>query len=88
MIDRRFDGISKEAVEKYQKSTSADFSVGESSYELLKEELMEELFPEEGNTFTLISDRSKQIIKERGNVEALELLEVSKEFNVNIATDT
>ena len=49
---------------------------------------MEEIFPEEGKTLTPVSDRSRQIIKEQGNVEALELLELSKRFNVIIATET
>ena len=38
MIDQRFDGIPKEAVEQDQNSTGADLSLGKSSYELTKEE--------------------------------------------------
>ena len=39
---------------------------------------MQELFPENGRQFTLISDQSDQIIKEQGIVEAFELLEFTK----------
>ena len=40
-----------------------------------KKEVMEWLFPEEGKTFTLISDRSRQIFKDEGNVEFFEKFE-------------
>ena len=39
---------------------------------------MEQLFPEEGGKFTPVSDCSRQIVKEPGNVEAFELLDFSK----------
>ena len=37
---------------------------------------MQEPFSEEGRIFTLISDLSKKIIREQGDVEAFELLEL------------
>ena len=42
---------------------------------------MDELFPEEGNKCTLISDRFRQIIKEHGNVEPFELLELANKVH-------
>ena len=60
------------------RSISADCSLGNSSDELIKEEGTDiRFFPEEGKTFAPISDRSRQIIKDQGDVEAFELLELS-----------
>ena len=39
--------------------------------------LMEELFPEDGKRFSPTSEETKTVVKERGNVEALELLELT-----------
>ena len=41
--------------------------------------LMEELLADEGAKFTPIGDRSKQIMKEQGIIEAFEILELSNE---------
>ena len=40
---------------------------------------MQEFFPVEGMNFTRITDRPRQIMKEQGNVEAFEILELSNE---------
>ena len=40
---------------------------------------MQEFFPVEGKNFTRITDRPRQIMKEQGNVEAFEILELSNE---------
>ena len=44
-----------------------------------KKEQMEDVFPEEGKKFTPINDRSRQIIKEQGNVKVFELRELLNE---------
>ena len=76
VCDQRFDGIPKRNCRTRSRPTSADFSVGESSYELIKEERTDgRLLTEEGKKVTLVSDRSGQIMKDQVNVEAFEFLE-------------
>ena len=77
MIDQRFDGISKEAVEQDQDRQALISHLVNQGMNSSKKELMQELFSEEGKKLTLVSDRSRQIIKDQGNVEALGLLELS-----------
>ena len=78
VFDQRSDGMSKEAVEQNQ-DRQAPISVLVSRVVGLskKKELMKEFFPDEGAKFTRTTDRSKQIVKDQGNIEAFEILELS-----------
>ena len=62
VIDQRFDRIQTEAVDQDQFPQVLTSHLSSSK----KKELIQELFPEEGITFTLIIDLSKKIIKEQG----------------------
>ena len=60
-VDQRFDGMSKEAVEKDQdRQALTSIQVNRVMGSSRKKELLEELFPNKGEKFTRISDRSKR----------------------------
>ena len=69
MIDQRFDEIPKAAVEQHQGRQAL---ISHSVRQVMK------YSQTKGRTFTLISDHSKKTIKEQSNVEAFELLELTK----------
>ena len=76
VIDQRFDGVSEEAIEQDQDRQAFVSMLVKRSVEADNEnELMEELFPKEGATFTPISEPSKQ----QGNVEMFEICELLNE---------
>ena len=71
---------SKEAVEPDQdRQSDISMFVNRATRSSIMKELMEELLADEGAKFTPIGDRSKQIMKEQGIIEASEILELSNE---------
>ena len=77
-VDHRFDGSSKEVVDhdqpRHEQISSLIRQVLQSPK---KQELVPELSPEEGRKFTPVSDQASKVIKEQGNVEALEHLDLT-----------
>ena len=60
-VDQRFDGMSKEAVEKDQdRQAFSSIQVNRVMGSSRKKELLEEFFPNKGEKFPRISDRSKR----------------------------
>ena len=79
VVDQRFDEIPKEAVDRDQiRQAPICHLMRQGMNSSKKQELMQKPFSKEGRTFTLISDQSKKkkIIREQGDVEAFELLEL------------
>ena len=82
VVDERFDGVPYEAVDQDQaRQALISHLIKQVVNSSKTQELMQELFLEEGRNVTPISHHSKKIIKEQRNIEAFELLELTNNLS-------